>query len=86
MACGICPHYLTQPAWVEAHQEPAVRGGRQTAEDGGADFRVGYQVPSVEVRFEDLHITTSVYAAAGTNQPSTLGRSVMLVGPGFPPL
>ena len=66
---------LSDHAWrvklvfITSHQEPAVRGGGQTAEDGGADFRVGYQVPSVEVRFEDLHITTSVYTAAGINRP-----------------
>ena len=57
--------------FVEAHQEStlAVKCGEQTADDGGAEFRVGYQVPSVEVRFEDLHVTASVYAAAGINRP-----------------
>ena len=34
-----------------------------------AERRVGYQVPSVEVRFRDLHIETSVFTAAGAPRP-----------------
>eukprot|EP00208_Stichococcus_sp_RCC1054_P006723 CAMPEP_0206141786 /NCGR_PEP_ID=MMETSP1473-20131121/14100_1 /ASSEMBLY_ACC=CAM_ASM_001109 /TAXON_ID=1461547 /ORGANISM="Stichococcus sp, Strain RCC1054" /LENGTH=1124 /DNA_ID=CAMNT_0053536477 /DNA_START=231 /DNA_END=3601 /DNA_ORIENTATION=+ len=33
---------------------------------------VGYEVPTVEVRFEDLHITTSVYSTAARNVPNII--------------
>jgi hypothetical protein len=35
-------------------------------------YRVQLDLPSVEVRFEDLHIETSVYTESGRNVPNVL--------------
>ncbi len=32
--------------------------------------RVGMELPSVEVRFENLHVETSVYRESGRNLPT----------------
>ena len=37
-----------------------------------ACIRVQLDLPSVEVRFEDLHIETSVFAESGRNVPNVL--------------
>ena len=33
-------------------------------------YRVGMELPSVEVRFENLHIETSLYSESGRNLPT----------------